>query len=277
MKPKRATTSCLTILGCLWLTACNPSATGDSNALIPLPALGWDKADMGDEVLTTDESGGERILDFDSPVSGLLKPDGAFHGWFVEALPGSQVRIRMTPGENPDVRFFVFGPANREDGVEKYSLKIAWPGPAGQEAISDCIDGKLDEDDDWGLWTVIAYQFECMVEYADSLKEAGGVQTADASLTGGRYLVVLGTFDGEKGGAYTLQMSCANDMDQPCDCSYNQSLCDAVCVPDCLDKASGSNDGCGGVCGECSMDMDCADFGPDYHCSSQTGLCEKPD
>ncbi len=104
-------------------------------------------------------------------VRGVIDEDLEFHGYTLEVRPGARVKLDITQlgsSRGIDTTLFVFGPANPA-------------GAYGGEAIA------FDDDSGWGQLSRLSHL---------DLDE------------GGRYLVVVGTFDGRGRGRYRLFASC---------------------------------------------------------------------
>jgi hypothetical protein len=104
-------------------------------------------------------------------VAGELTEDLEFHGYTIEVRPGAQVKLDVTQrgsSRGLDTTLFLFGPASAA-------------GAYGSEAIA------YDDDSGWG-----------------TLSRLSGLELAE----GGRYLVVVGTFDGRGRGRYRLAATC---------------------------------------------------------------------
>ena len=110
-------------------------------------------------------------LELGGAVEGVIDEDLEFHGYTLEVRPGSRVKLDVTQrgsSRGLDTTLFVFGPASEAGGY-------------GSDAIA------FDDDAGWG-----------------TLSRLSDLELAE----GGRYLVVVGTYDGQGRGRYRLAATC---------------------------------------------------------------------
>ena len=124
-------------------------------------------------------------------VTGVLDADLEFHGYTLDVRPEAVVKLDITQrgsSRGLDTTLWVFGPATEAGGY-------------GDDAIA------FDDDSGWGL-----------------LSRLSGLELAE----GGRYLVVVGTYDGHGRGNYRLTATCQSDACEP----VSEGTCHPVIADD---------------------------------------------